>query len=107
MWNDARIHQRGGGIAVFMAEIGADELPPCPAEMAGVELQHGGHFVATRHEHFPRLPVTGLEIAHHKRKFVSHRLLVESEHGIDDAPASAGGSAGRLPTEVEGAHHHP
>ncbi len=39
MAHDAGVHQRGGGIAVFMAEIGTDQPLGLPPERAAIKLQ--------------------------------------------------------------------
>ena len=57
-----RIHQRGGGIAVFVAEIGANQLALLVADRRPVELQQILDLIVAAHEDAPRLPVPGLEI---------------------------------------------
>ena len=56
------VHQRGGGIGVFVAKIGADEFALGLRVVARLEFQGGDHFLEPVREHLFRLPVARLEV---------------------------------------------
>src|SRR3546814_4422449 len=57
MRHRARVHDRGGRVAIFVAEIGADQLAFLIADRSAVEIEQRLDLVIARHEHAPRLPV--------------------------------------------------
>jgi hypothetical protein len=96
MRHHAGVHQRSGGIAIFVAEIGADQLLLDLGNDIAVETERGFDLRIARHEDRARLPVARLEIAQHELQLDIGHLLVEREHAIDDAahaPRPAGSGA--------------
>ena len=71
MWNGAGVHQRRGRIAVFVAEIGTDQLPLFVAKRAVVDPVGLRNLAIAGQEHAPRLPVTRLEIAQDKAQLLA------------------------------------
>ena len=102
--HDAGVHQRRRGIAVFVAEIGADQLAAARCQVGRVERLaelFGELFVAAL-EHLFDLPVARVEIAIDAFKFLGDFVLAESEDILDEPKRPAGPRAGRLPGEMKG-----
>ena len=108
MRDDAGIHQRGGGIAVLVAEIGPDQLLPGFRQHRAVDRQRELDLIVADHEHAARLPVTRLEVLEHDLELAQRLLLVERQHRIDDPPHASGAAVGRpqLDRDVERPNHH-
>ena len=88
MFGDRRVHDRRGGVAVFVAEIGADELAAWLAEGGGVEVDLSRDLVEARLEYAPRLPVAGLEIDQHLGQLLGDLRFGEFDHGVDQSLAA-------------------
>ena len=73
MTHNAGVHQRRRGIAIFVAEIGADEQPGFAFERQAFEPELGFDLIETILEHFLDLPVPIGEIAQHHAEFGPHR----------------------------------
>lgn len=101
-----RIHQRGRGITVFVAEIGADQLTLLVADLRSVQLQQIFDLVVTGHEDAPRLPMPRLEILQHGFQLVAGFLR---RHGQDlaDQPLGAAGrcTVAAAPGNMKRPHH--
>src|SRR5262245_64231009 len=106
MRHDAGVHQGGGGITIFMAEIGADHLLTLVADPAERQFEHRADFPEPLQEHLARLPMTLLEIVHYRLELPAKLPVIELENGIDQplGPAAIGGA---LPGKVEGADDDP
>ena len=105
MWHRARVHQRGGSIAIFVAEIGTDQLALFIANLAAVDAEHVLDLVIARHEHAARLPVARLEILKHQLELGAGLGTVERHHRADDALRAIAAIA--APGEVKRPHHDP
>ena len=105
MRHHAGVHQRRGGITVFQAEIGADQLALHIADLAAVEIVLRRDLVVARHEHTPRLPVPRLEILEHRLELFAGLVLGHFEHDADQPLRAADPRAVRLPAEMERPHH--
>lgn len=105
MRHRARVHQRGGGIAIFVAEIGTDQLALFIANFAAIDAEHVLDLVIARHEHAARLPVARLEILEHQFELGAGLGTVERHHRADDALRAIAAIA--APGEVERPHHDP
>ena len=62
--HDAGVHQRGRGVAIFLTEIGADQLLPFVTDAAQRQVEQLRNLGESAQEHFPRLPMALLEILH-------------------------------------------
>ena len=72
MGNDARVHQRRGGIAIFVAEIGADQLLARVADRPAWSPTCAAISSNRAQEHLARLPVARLEIAIDQAELGAH-----------------------------------
>jgi hypothetical protein len=106
MRHRAGVHQRGGGIAVFVAEIRADQLPLLVGDAAAVQPVRRRDLVVTGHEHAPRLPVARLEVLEHQLELVA-RLLRRHVHDLADEPLRPADAVGvGDPANMERSDHH-
>ena len=98
--NDAGVHQRRGGIAIFVAEVGADHLLSLVADAAQRQVKHDADFLETLEEHLAGLPVALFEIMHHGLELAAKFAIIEFQDCVDQPlrPAVIGGA---LPGKVE------
>ena len=101
MRHDAGVHQRGGGIAIFVAEIGADQLLPFVADAVELEIEQRADLGEAFEENLARLPVALLEILHHDLELPPDLAIVEGQHGIDQPVGAPGFGRTALPCEME------
>ena len=104
--HDAGVHQRGSGVTVFVAEIGADHLLPLVADTVERQVEHGADFFEALQEDLASLPVALLEIMHDRLQLASQFAIVELEDRVNESacPAVIGRA---LPGKVEGPDNDP
>ena len=107
MRHRARVHQRGGGVAVLVTEIGADQLALLVADLRAVEAHHVLDLVIAGHEDAPRLPMPRLEIAQDELELVARLARRHLKHFAHQPLGAARAIGGRRPGEMEGPHHDP
>ena len=90
MRHDAGVHQRGGGIAIFVTEIGADQLALYLADLGALQVQCLANRIVAGQEDRAGLPVARFEIAEHELQLDLGGLVVQRQHGIGDATDAAG-----------------
>ena len=107
MRHDGRVHQRGGGIGIFVTEIGADQTAALFAELQPVEAQILDHLVETLLEDVLGLPVSLGKVPADSVVFRGD-LLFGQLHDIVDQPLCATAFRRlRLPAEVKRTQHDP
>ena len=78
--DDAGVHHGGGGIAVFMAEVRADQAAALDTDHLGAQSQLGFDFGKPVVEHLFDLPVPVLEIAEHDTQLCTHCSGIERQY---------------------------
>ena len=106
MRHHAGVHDGGGGIAVFVAEIGTDQLPLGITDIAHRRFHLRVDLLEAGHEHAARLPMARLEILQYGGQLLLRLALVHLQHFGHQPFGSAHRQALGLPGEVEGTHHH-
>ena len=107
MGHDAGVHQRRGGVAIFVAEIGADQLLAFVADaLRATSLSDRANLLEALEEDLAGLPVALLEIAASPRSWrpISRSSSVSTS---STSRRARPGSAGRLATPVERPNDDP
>ncbi len=103
--HDAGIHQCGGGIAIFVAEIGADQPALDRRNRARVQPQIFGDLGKAFVENAADLPVPLRKILPDEAEFEFGLILVEPQQILDELRRARRFRHARLPCEVERPQH--
>ena len=103
--HDAGVHQRSGGIAIFLAEVCPDELLPLVANAGVRKVKQLRNLGESAKEHLAGLPVPRFEIGHDVLQLAADFLVAQGEDLVDQPAGAPRVGPIPLPCEVERTDH--